>query len=308
MAFAPAVATETVPCPLCASLAFEVLFSAGDYEYGLPGEFFVSRCRQCGLMVQNPRPAFSEILRYYTEAYEPHHSPGTALVRRLRHRVLVQPKLRLIRSLVGDTGDVIDIGCGGGALLADLAQFGHWRLMGVEPNREAAASARARGLTIAATVVEEAQVAAQSQDVAIMNHVLEHLPDPRETVAHVQMLLRPGGHFIGEVPSPQCAERVLFGRYWGGYHLPRHLTFFSRDQLARFLAQAGFREIRVRRIIQPSSWLTSASNYFRSHNSAAARFVSPHGLILLAAGVLPALALKVLGSAPILAFSCRKPS
>jgi hypothetical protein len=78
--FFPTLASETIPCPVCGGSEFDGVTEAGDYEYQLPGAFFVSRCQNCGLVLQNPRPPFVEILRYYTEEYEPYRVVGSPFV------------------------------------------------------------------------------------------------------------------------------------------------------------------------------------------------------------------------------------
>ena len=225
--FQEATTSEQVNCPICDSNSFELLYIARDYEYELPGKFHVSKCKQCDLIIQNPRPCFDEILRYYTEKYEPYNQVGSELVRKIRHFFLVRPRIKLYKKLIGDKGTIVDIGCSVGALLSELKDSNtNWTLLGVEPVEEVAMIAQEQGLNVIPTILEESHIPDNSIDLAIMNHVLEHLPDPVLTAAHVYKILKPGALFAGEIPSPKCIERVIFGKYWGGYHLPRHLTFF----------------------------------------------------------------------------------
>lgn len=308
-AFPAAVATDTVPCPICGGRSFAPICQAKDYEYQLPGTFHVSECTGCGAILQNPRPPFPEIMRYYTETYEPFRARGSKLVQRARDLVLTRPRLTRYERLIGLEGRVVDVGCGTGLQMMEMKGHGRWTLTGVEPATDAAQIGIDAGLDIRPTVLEEAGLPSDAYDMAIMNHVLEHLPEPHVTVAEVKRILKPGGWYVGEIPTPGCVERSLFGKYWGGYHLPRHLTYFREPQLRRFLTDAGFTDIRIRRAIKPSSWLLSMGNLLRDkgYGPGVVRLFNPHGFLQLALGTPIAWLLDRFGSAPMLYFACRKP-
>jgi transcription elongation factor Elf1 len=76
-----------IKCPVCNSEEYKILFSAGDYEYDLPGIFYVSKCNICGLLYQNPRPELNEILKYYTENYEPYNKVDSGIMAKLRENL-----------------------------------------------------------------------------------------------------------------------------------------------------------------------------------------------------------------------------
>ena len=107
----------------------------------------------------------------------------------------------------------------------------------------------------------------------------------------------------------QVSDRILFGKYWGGYHLPRHLTFFGPSQIKRFLENHGFEEVKTTGCIQPSNWLLSFTNYLKATNSPLIQkgWFSPHNFLLLALSTPFAILLGFLGLCPIIRFSARKP-
>jgi len=263
-AFRAAEATEAVPCPVCGAETHEVLFEAGDYEYQLPGRFFVSRCRGCGLLFQNPRPPFAEILRYYTESYEPYKAVGSSLMQRIRRRFLVSPRLEKYRKLAARFErpvDFLDVGCATGDLLAELATMPEFRCQGLEPVSHAAQIARERGFEVHCATMEEWDMPDGQFDVVSLNHVIEHVPDPKGLAARICRLLRPDGVLTGETPCVDALERLVFGRYWKIYHLPRHLTFFSKELLIRLLREAGFSRVELHLQPAPTTWQGSVRNY-----------------------------------------------
>jgi hypothetical protein len=115
-----------------------------------------------------------------------------------------------------------------------------------------------------------------------MIQVLLLLPNPEEVVGKAFELLKPRGYFIGELPCADALERHIFGKYWGMYHLPRHLTFFSRRLLSRFLESYGFKDIKISLQPVPSAWQASVRNYLLSKNisNKIVKIFSGHSLVL----------------------------
>jgi hypothetical protein len=63
---------EDVACDLCGSANASQFLSGRDYLHGLPGEFTVVECRQCGLRWMNPRPPLAQLGELYPSTYGPH--------------------------------------------------------------------------------------------------------------------------------------------------------------------------------------------------------------------------------------------
>ena len=56
-------------CPLCDGEGEIPYRATHDYNWGIPGEFSYIRCRDCGLVRQNPRPAREHVPSLYPEHY-----------------------------------------------------------------------------------------------------------------------------------------------------------------------------------------------------------------------------------------------
>jgi SAM-dependent methyltransferase len=85
-----------------------------------------------------------------------------------------------------------------------------------------------------------------SFDLVLMNHSLEHMPDPMVALSRARTLLRPGGSLIVAVPNWRSWQRRAFGTYWLHVDLPRHLAHYSSDALHAAARDAGFRRGRTR--------------------------------------------------------------
>jgi SAM-dependent methyltransferase len=85
----------------------------------------------------------------------------------------------------------------------------------------------------------------ESFDAITCFDVLEHVYEPRQVMARVGEWLKPGGIFYVLVPNVDSAEARVFGSYWHGLELPRHLFHYSPASL-KFLAQsAGLQEVSI---------------------------------------------------------------
>ncbi len=152
--------------------------------------------------------------------------------------------------------DVLDIGCGDGAVLADLADRVE---LGVAIGFDPLPLAPRAGLELIQADIEAyLEGYDQSFDVMICNHVVEHLPG--EAMEQLRQLvserLRPGGKFILEYPKIAALGTMMRYYYIDPTHLPpRHHAlmrwFFERAGLAYENARdvnQDFEEERFERI------------------------------------------------------------
>src|SRR3954462_15122316 len=130
------------PCNLCGSANFTFLFSARDYEHGVPGEWTIDRCDSCGLLSQYPLPNPAEIAGFYPPSYSAYNN--NTVISWLFRRVYAWDAQR-IAGLMKPTGRILDVGCGNGAALLAMKRYGEWELCGLEIDASAAARARAAG-------------------------------------------------------------------------------------------------------------------------------------------------------------------
>jgi 2-polyprenyl-3-methyl-5-hydroxy-6-metoxy-1,4-benzoquinol methylase len=142
-------------------------------------------------------------------------------------------------------GAVLDVGCGRGLMLADLAARG-WRTVGVEASDVASAHAReVLGLDVRIGELADCRLPAGSFEVVTLFHVLEHLEDPDATLSEVHRLLAPDGRLLLEVPNLGSLQARLSGGAWFHLDAPRHLHHFDRRSLLAALDRAGFKVLRL---------------------------------------------------------------
>jgi SAM-dependent methyltransferase len=231
-----------VICNYCGSSEAIPVNEGPDLLLNRGGHYRLVQCQQCQLIYQNPRPTLEELPSHYPDDYVPYARGEQQLSRWKQWNQ--QYEMRRRTSRIGryqpQTGTLLDIGCATGSFIVAMRELG-WQVQGVELSRYAAEYARQQqGLTVHTGTVESAEFPAQQFDVVTMWDVLEHVLDPKQTLAEVGRILKPNGLLVLSLPNPDCWEAKLFKGYWVGWDRPRHLHIFSQPVLGRYLDDAGF--------------------------------------------------------------------
>jgi len=226
-------------CPLCGQTNAREWLRAPDRLHGRQQIYTLVRCRSCSLVWQTDPPRPQEMGNHYTPEYHKLiSSAGETSPRRWqRHK----EKLTQYKHL----GALLDLGCSSGAFLQSF-RGEPWELYGIEMSAECAKRAEARsGAKVFVGDILEAPFPQESFDVIACCDVLEHLYEPRRVMAKVAQWLKPGGIFYVQVPNIDSAEAHVFGTYWQGLELPRHLFHYSPASLKFLADSAGLLEVSI---------------------------------------------------------------
>lgn len=245
---------ELVPCGLCQSTRFTVLYGGNERAAApLDDQIFrctsgghrdftnIVQCSDCGLIFQNPRETQSVMDSRYAQVKDPVYERETE--GRVRTFTKLLDDLQKFTPI--DRGRLLDIGCYTGVFL-DLARQRGWQTAGVEPSRWAAARAQAKGLTVHSTPFHQLSALRERFDLVTLWDVIEHLPDPLADLRAAYQLLRPGG-----VLGVSTMNAGSFFAKWAGpqwpWYMHMHLYYFTPGTLARMLQAAGFEILAVER-------------------------------------------------------------
>lgn len=160
----------------------------------------------------------------------------------------------LLFDLIGDpeAQDVLDVGCGEGALSLELWQQGA-KVIGIDPAEEMITAARKRAESAGAEIrflraqAEDMPFKEAQFDRVVAKTILCFVEDPTDVFAEMARVLRPGGCLvIGELGkwSPWALQRFIRGKF--GSPLWRHGHFWTATDLRRLATTAGLsvREVR----------------------------------------------------------------
>ncbi len=287
-------------CCLCGNDG-EVLFrDLRDNLWNVPGKWNMIRCTSpaCGLLWIDPMPNPAEISKLYSSYYthsQDNASRGLAfnLFECVRKAVLASrfgyteiarsgfwrfagralaylPTLtdRVGRTVMwlsaADRGQLLDLGCGDGRLLARMKDAG-WEVVGLEPDHKAAEIAAGKyNFQIHEGSLEEAAFDEAVFDAITMAHVLEHLPDPLATLKESLRILRPGGRLAIVTPNSASLGLRRYGPDWRGLEPPRHLHLFGPAAIRHAAERAGFAVKLIKSVscCGASVWLNS--DYLRA--------------------------------------------
>ena len=206
------------------------------------------RCRGCGLMRTDPRPDVRTMGFYYPPEYGPWLQgdrpvlPGRSGLKKFLKSFLWDTRVALTPPL--PPGRLLEIGCGSGAYLDQMAAQG-WQVEGLESSPEAAAKAASRGHKVRVGRLEDLPASGGPFDLIVGWMVLEHLHDPVLALRNLASWTAPGGSLALSVPDADCSEFRIFGSRWYALHLPNHLYHFTPRTVGRLLEAGGWKVERT---------------------------------------------------------------
>lgn len=222
-------ATFIVPeilCPACARL------TPHDELYEKNG-CVVRRCVACGLGSAEPRDFQPEA--YYTGDYfNGGHSDGysdyagSESVLRAEFARVVDVLKQHCRS----GGRLLEVGSAYGFFLKEAQSS--FDVHGIELAKDAVDACHRAGLrNVQQGVVDEDTLARVGPvDAVVMLDVIEHLPDPFETLRLCNKILKPGGVILITTGDFDALIARLTGRHWRLMTPPQHLWYFSRTSFS----------------------------------------------------------------------------
>jgi SAM-dependent methyltransferase len=146
------------------------------------------------------------------------------------------------------TRQFFDFGCGSGWWLRVFRSMRYSDLWGYDLDSSAYPVLVAKGISTPSTVDD---LPKHHFACIRLEHVLEHVADPVETLRFVRNLLAPKGRIVLVVPNYGAWSRKVAGAQWPGLELPYHVSHFTDRSLRELATQA---ELRVRHLKQFSSW------------------------------------------------------
>ncbi|MEN3975974.1 class I SAM-dependent methyltransferase [Emcibacter sp. SYSU 3D8] len=151
---------------------------------------------------------------------------------------------------------IFELGCGNGSMAARLTEAGY-HVCGVDPSTEGIAQARSAypELRLEAGSAYDDLVARFGRFPAVVSlEVVEHVYAPRDYARTLYDLVEPGGMALVSTPYHGYLKNVAlavsgrldahFTALWDN----GHIKFWSIPTLTTLLTEAGFRDIRFRRI------------------------------------------------------------
>lgn len=203
----------------------------------------IVQCTSCGLVYLRTRPTKETMYEIYqayandTSHMKPPASADGAKNNGLRREYFVNEVIGFLRE---KNGTWLDIGCGWGALLNYARELG-FASKGIEMTRNCLDFATMQlQIPVSNSQFTDSVISPDSCSVISMVHVLEHIPNPKETLLKVFKTLIPGGYFCGIVPNIESFCSTILKDEWVWLDPTHHYVHYSPSTLKQKLEQTGF--------------------------------------------------------------------
>lgn len=151
---------------------------------------------------------------------------------------------------LGKEEPILDFGCGSGLWLRAMRRKGYSNLFGFDLSVNEPVRERLEGEGVRYRTAEELlELDAVRFRVVRLEHVFEHLSDPRGTLETIRKILQPGGFLVMTFPSiyPWQGYQDLSTCPGAGYmQIPMHLIHHSKESARRLVSEAGFEVVGCR--------------------------------------------------------------
>ena len=226
-------------------------------------------CTSCRYKHTLPLPTEVELKKIYSSVYYQDEKPKyfERNVEDIKWwKTIYADRLKTVNDFIKtDNNRLLEIGSGPGLFL-QYAKRNGWKVLGIEPSKEAADFARSRKLEIINEFFQNVEVKSLGKFGAIgMFEFLEHIPNPKDALKFTYNQLEKGGVVCITVPNDfnplqEVAKKSLkLKSYW--IAPPFHINYFDIDSLKTLLSKSGFKVSYVETSFPLEFYLLMGENY-----------------------------------------------
>lgn len=211
-------------CRICGETSEPKTYFAKEMMYQNAGNFEYFECPRCKCLQIASVP--DNLGDFYDSNYYSYNAPADTVSRgKIEHHKRI-----------------LDVGCGAGALLCEMAAHsGIESLTGCDPFIEHDFSYE-NGVQIFKKTVHEM---AGEFDVIMLNDSFEHMTDPHETMDSLKRLLAKGGAIKMTLPMYPNIAFDMYKENWYQLDAPRHIFLHSKDSLKLLAEKHGLKIVRM---------------------------------------------------------------
>jgi len=226
-------------CLICGGGQSAPVGTAEGYE--------IVRCAACGFRYVEPTPSAEELSDYYQHyKASPNYAKKTA-------RKTQRARRRLKRYIGRAPGRrFIDVGCNIGTAVKAAVDLG-LDAYGIDIDEAAIATARTQVPEghFHAGPIESLPDAWGQFDFVYSSEVIEHLPDPHAYFNALTARMGPGGLLYLTTPDAGHWRVPADFISWEHVKPPEHISYFTKDNIRRFLTDHGLKVIKFEFNLKP---------------------------------------------------------
>lgn len=224
-----------------------------DFEYHKECIAKVYFCQNCNLLIQLPLPSKERIETFYDKDYQAYTTSKNFL---LKYLSKIYFKFYKKKITLSKDSNILDFGCGTGEILNNLSEDGYYNLFAFDYVKHDALNKKILFFD------NMERLKNFKFDLIILNHVIEHVLDPRELLDFLFGVLKENGKIIGQTPNFDDFTFKLFKETWGPLHQPYHINIFNKKSLQNFCENSSF-ETKTSQAFMPTGISMSLENQIK---------------------------------------------
>ena len=227
-------------CSVCKSREFELIYERGVFF----DKIYISICKNCGIVCQNPRMDETFFEKYYSsDEYYGHYQPqiNESSVYNNERPLLIY---NIVKKYLSKSSHILEIGTGRGDNLITLKEKGFINLYGTEINSRCVNSLKKKRIKcFNGNLRKFLKTKTGLFDLIILSHVLEHFVEPDNELLDISELLKETGYLFVLVPNLTSPSNTF-----SQFTLP-HTFYFTKTSLSNLLGICGLSSIMSKQLI-----------------------------------------------------------
>lgn len=210
----------------------------------------IFRCNNCGNAFTDPQPQID---------YERKSFKLNSCQEEREYKSYAKSLLDFLTGYI-KKGRLLDVGCGSGYLISEAVKRG-FQGEGLDPSKESVKFCQSRKLKVKCGFIQEKYYPAETFDVVVSSHVLEHVEDPNKFLFICRKILKPGGFLCLAQTNYTGTLPYLYGRYWEGWVPSEHFIHYSPSGIEFFLEKNGFQAEKIKTLPLGYHLFINAQNF-----------------------------------------------
>ncbi len=249
-------------CQICRVSATNSKFFIKDYEYDLEKKVEYKVCRSCTVIYRDQLNK-KTIKKLYTTDYLP--VSGGVFYDFLK-KLNSSYEWRSIKKIKKNKSyfkhkklKILDIACGKGFLIEKISKNLIYECIGIDINQ--VTKNKKNNLSYYKKSFNDFSFIKKiNADFIILNNFLEHIENLKDFKKFLNILNKKN-HLIIITPDSSSISKNIFGKYWSGYHSPRHVNIFNKKSITLFLKKNNL-DFSIENILDPLSTISSLKNCY----------------------------------------------
>ncbi len=236
---------EKVNCYQCGeSECREFLIGEEDLT-GKDGSFLYVKCKNCGLVYQNPRLNLESIKEFYDQEYIAHRKKTDFGILTPIYEWTMnkhdRDKERLVKRFISvdSSKKLLDVGCAVGTFLLHMKKKTQCQIVGVD-FKDGSHFPGFDQIDFKEGLFYEQEFKENDFDLITMWHFFEHDYDPNKTLKTAHRILKNDGKLVIEVPRLDSVTFKWYGNKWPGVQSPQHTALYDKKSFIAMMEKHGF--------------------------------------------------------------------